>query len=426
MLDRIHPQVGLQIQIDIQHLSGVAGLLGDDCEDFLRDPINRRGDRCGDWGRGSRCLYHRHRRGGRGDGDGRGRLTRHAYGGRGGDDRRRYRLGRGGNGRFRRGDHGRGGRGRIVVDSRLRRGPSLGGGDGADSRAGAVAPVARCGRARRGAVGRGSHTQHAQDNLGLGAVVAADLVEPEAVVGWRVNPVEAAGDVAQQGEGQLRTKARRQMDGVLDRVAPATAQVELSKVRVNLAEVGHGRDDPVFQDLHRDHVLDADAHGVAGETLGVRDDDGVRCRAEALAQSGHLSGGAAATGGGEGFVRHEDQLRGDGSPVNAETALGGGNQPIHHLRNMIDIEAGAVESAVGGLAGQQLDDTTHTALANGVFALDHQGACAHAEQGAVAALVEGQGGGGNLVVGGGGTGRQESSPDPLHELVASHLIAGDD
>ena len=150
-------------------------------------------------------------------------------------------------------------------------------------------------------------------------------------MGRRVNPVEAAGDVAQQGEGELRAEARREMNGVLDGVAPATAQVELAKVGVHFAEIGHGRDDPVFQDLHRDHVLNTDAHGVAGEALGVRDNDGVCCRAEALTQGGHLGGGAAATGGGEGLVRHEDQLRGDGGAINAEAALGGGDQPIHHL-----------------------------------------------------------------------------------------------
>ena len=220
---------------------------------------------------------------------------------------------------------------RIVVDPRRRDRPSLGRGGGADRRAGAVAPGARRGRARRRVAGRGGHAQHALDNLSLGAVVAADLVEPEAVVGRRVDPVEAAGDVAQQGQGELRAEAGRKVDGVLYRVAPAAAQVEQAEVGVHLAEVRHWRDDPVLKDLDRDHVLDADAHGVAGEALRVGDDDGVRRRAEALAQGGHLGGGAAAAGGGEGLVRHKDQLRGDAGAVDAEAALGGGDQPVHHL-----------------------------------------------------------------------------------------------
>ena len=85
-----------------------------------------------------------------------------------------------------------------------------------------------------------------------------------------------------------------------------------------------------------------------------------------------------------------------------------------------------MEGAVGGLAREQLDDTAHTALADSVLALDHQGAGTHAEQRAVAALVEGQGGGGNLIVGGGSTGGQKARPDPLDQLVAGHFIAGDD
>ncbi len=73
------------------------------------------------------------------------------------------------------------------------------------------------------------------------------------------------------------------MDGVLNRVAAAAAQVQRAEVGVYFAEVGHGRDDAVLQNLDGDHVLDADAHGVAGEALGIGDDDAVGRFAEGVA-----------------------------------------------------------------------------------------------------------------------------------------------
>ncbi len=89
----------------------------------------------------------------------------------------------------------------------------------------------------------------------------------------------------------------------------------------------------------------------------------------------------------------------------------------------LDVQPRAVEGAVGGLAAQQLDDAAHAALAHGVLALDHQGAGAHAQDRAVAAAVEGQRGLVHPVVGGRGAQGQEARADPLHQVVAGHVVA---
>ena len=133
-----------------------------------------------------------------------------------------------------------------------------------------------------------------------------------------------------------------------------------------------------------------------------------------MAQGHDLGRGAAAAGGGERFVRHEDRLRGNGVTVQAEAALAGGDQVVHDHGDVVHVQARAVEGAVAGLGAQQLDDTAHAALADGVLTLNDQGASAHAHNRAVAATVEGQRGLGHLVLRRGGADGQEARADPLH------------
>jgi outer membrane protein OmpA-like peptidoglycan-associated protein len=77
----------------------------------------------------------------------------------------------------------------------------------------------------------------------------------------------------------------------------------------------------VLQDLHRNHVFDADSHRMAGEALRVGHHHIVGGFAEGLAQSDHFRCGAAAARRSVGLVRHEHQLLRHGEPLDAETAL---------------------------------------------------------------------------------------------------------
>ena len=142
---------------------------------------------------------------------------------------------------------------------------------GTAGRGRAPLPRRRLRRARRRSVR--DDAQRALHDLGLGAVDTADGVEPAAVDVGAIDPLGTAGDAARERQGDLGTEAGGEVDRVVDRVAAATAQVQRPELGILLAEVRDGRDDAVLEDLDRDHVLDADAHGVAGEPLGVRDDD---------------------------------------------------------------------------------------------------------------------------------------------------------
>src|SRR5690349_16866921 len=92
---------------------------------------------------------------------------------------------------------------------------------------------------------------------------------------------------------------------------------------------------------------------------------------------------------------------------------------------MVDIKARAVVGAVGGFAAEQLDHAAHAALAHGILAFDNHGACAHADDHAVAAAVERQRRFFHAVVGGGSAGRQKARADPSHQVLAGHVVGGD-
>ena len=281
-------------------------------------------------------------------------------------------------------------------------------------------PQAEAPRARRGRLARSVrlHAQHALHDLGLRRLLAADVGEPAVVARAVIHAVERARDAAGQGQGDLRAESRCQVDGVLDVVAPPLRQRQVAEVGVGLLQVGHWRHDLVLEDLDADDVLDPHAHRVAGEALGVRDDDAVGNGPEDLAQGRDLRGRAAAASRGVGLVRHEDRLRCHRLPVDAEAALRGRHEALDDARHVPHVEAGRVEGAVAGLGGEQLHDPAHAALLDRVLALHHEGARPHADERPVAAPVEREGGVLDALVGRAGPARDEAGPHPLDQGVA--------
>ena len=112
--------------------------------------------------------------------------------------------------------------------------------------------------------------------------------------------------------------------------------------------------------------------------------------------------------------------------VDAEPSFGGGDQAVHDHGDVVNVQPRAVKGAVIRLAAEQFDDAAHPALANGVLALDDQGAGTHAHDGAVASPVERQCGLGHLVSGGRRANGQEARADPLHQVFAGHVVGADD
>ena len=300
---------------------------------------------------------------------------------------------------------------------------TVAGGGGAHIRACAIAPGA-CQGTTAGRTLR-NHAQHVLDHLSLGQVIAAHVGQPALIHALVVHAVVAARHAAQQRHADLRAKARGQVQRVLHGVATAAAEVESAQVGVHFLIVGNRRHNAVFQNLDRDHVFHARAHRVAGEALGVADDDLVGGLAKGIAQGEDFRRGAAAAGGRVGLMRDKGHLRGHAVAVEAKAALGPRHQAVHHVADVTHVQPRAVEGAVGGFAAQHFDDAAHAALAHGVFALDHKRTRPHAQQRAVAAAVKGQRRFLHLVVGGGGAGCEEARTDPAHQVFAGHIVCAE-
>ncbi len=193
-----------------------------------------------------------------------------------------------------------------------------------------------------------------------------------------------------------------------------------------VVDVGDGRYDAAFQRFDGEHILDADAHGVTGIAFGVGDDDLVGAVAKCVAQGVNFGGGAAATRRGVCFVRDKDRVGGHIPAVEGKAFFGLAHQAIHHLADVVDVEAGAVKGAVGDLAGQHLADAAHAAFLERVLRFDDQRRRAHADDRAVTALIKGQSGFVEAFLGGCCSGGEHARSDPLHQVFAGHIVAGDD
>ncbi len=85
-----------------------------------------------------------------------------------------------------------------------------------------------------------------------------------------------------------------------------------------------------------------------------------------------------------------------------------------------------MEGAVRDLDPEQLDDAAHASFPDRVLGLEHQPAGAHPHYQAVAATVEGKGGLRDLGFGRRRTRGEEAGAYPLEQVVAGHVIGGDD
>ena len=160
---------------------------------------------------------------------------------------------------------------------------------------------------------------------------------------------------------------------------------------------------------------------MAGEALGVGDDDGTSRLAEHPAQRIDLGGGGTAPGRGVGLVGDEHRLRRDLRAVDP-AGLGGADQLLHDLTYVVHVQAGAVESAVGSDRCEHLADRLQAALDRSVGSFDDEGRCTHPDDHSVPALVERGGDLASHVLNRRGTGSQEAGADPGQQNVAAHVV----
>ena len=380
LLHGVDAQVRLQVQVQLQHLRRIAGLLRHDGENLLpyllgtRNRSSRGLDRLAGFLPGNLRLRRR--------GDFFGCLRRRL-----GHRRLLFRAGL---------DHLLSFLRHRGLDSRLL---PLG-------RRGAGIPVLlhEAGRLVVDAQGLVDHFQTSIRTPG-------DLRQP-GLVAFPVGNAFASGNLLHQGHGHLGAEARGQAQGVAHVVVTAAGQVEPAQLRVGFLQVGYGGHGLSLQHLHGHGILDTHSHGVAGVTLGVGHHHLIGPIAEGTAQGLDLGRGAAAAGRGIGFVGNEDGLSGQLLAVETVFAFHLGHQSIHHLGDVLGVQARAMVGTVGQHAAQQAGNAAHATLGAGIFFLHHQAHCTHAGDHAVAAPVEGQRRQFQLLLAGNRSGGQQAAYQP--------------
>ena len=230
----------------------------------------------------------------------------------------------------------------------------------------------------------------------------------------------------QQHHADLRTEPRSQVYGVLNGIVSAFRQVQLSQFRIDFPKVGDRGYATGFQRLDRDDIFDARTHGVTGEALGVGDHNAIRDVAEDATKRVDLGRGAAAPRWCVGFMGNENCLRRDLATRNAAARFGFGDQGLHHLADVLDIETSTVESAVARHGGQHFADGLYSSFTRGVGAFHYQSGGAHTDDHSVPAAVEGNSGICDHFVGGCRTTGQEASAHPIDQMVGCHVVGGND
>ena len=369
LLDGVYAEVGFHVEVQLQHILGVAGLFGDHPEDlFLYGILVHAG------GRG---LGRRGRRCGRRGGPGRGG-RHHGFGpGRGHGDRGCKFFHRGG-------------------------GPD----------AGCLFIL---------------YPEGVENRFQFWRLVSRDLFQPGLVAG---GVLEAAfprlPDAFQQRHRHVRAEAGGEAQGVLEVVLAALGKVDAGQFGVRYLVVGDGRDQARIQRPHGDRVLERGAHRVAGKAFHVAHDDLVGRSAESAAQGLHLGGGAAAAGRGVGLVGHEHHVRRHFLFLKTVDALRLGHELLHHRGDVFGVEAGHVVGRVGAFGEQQAGERLHAAREGEGLVLYHHADGGRAGDEAVAPEVERQGSLGDVLLGGGGAGGEEAGHGPALHGAVGDVVGRDD
>jgi hypothetical protein len=163
---------------------------------------------------------------------------------------------------------------------------------------------------------------------------------------------------------------------------------------------------------------------MSGKAFRIGDDDLVSGFSEDFAQSMDLGRGTASAGWGIGFMGDEYGASSDLMAVDAGVGLGFTHQVFHDLADVLDVETGAMESAVSGDRAQDLADGLQTAFPRQFRALDNYSRRSHANDHAVTATIKWDGSLFNGVVRCGGAAGQESGAHPIDQAVGSDVVSG--
>src|SRR5579871_1493345 len=229
----------------------------------------------------------------------------------------------------------------------------------------------------------------------------------------------------QQSHADLRSEAGAEAESIFNGVDATFRKIERAQFGIDFFEVSDRRHGSSFEGLHGQNIFHSGAHGVSGESFGVGDHDLVGAIAEDLAQRVDLRCSAAAASRRVSLVRNEDCAGSDLVAIYSANGFGFADQLFHNLTDVANIEPSTVEGAVRRDRAQHFADRLQAAFAHRFGTLDHQTSGAHADDHAVTASVEGDGGCFDILVRCSRAAGQETGAEPWNKVVGGDIVGGD-
>ena len=190
--------------------------------------------------------------------------------------------------------------------------------------------------------------------------------------------------------------------------------------------IGNWGNSSGFQPVKHARILNPDRHRVAREAFRVGNDQFVGGITKGVTQRLDFGLSRTAPCRRVCFVREEDGVWGHSVPVKAPTAFHVGDETVHDLADVFNVQARTMVSRIGRGRAEEFSNGLHAALLRFGVTFDDEGRCTHAQNEAVATAVKGKSGLFNDVVGRSSAGCGEATCNPLPEVVACYVIPADD
>ena len=186
--------------------------------------------------------------------------------------------------------------------------------------------------------------QHAEDHVVRAGQRTDPSQQPLSVDAFTFNRPPT-----QQRQRNLGTKASGEPQPVFHvGVMTTFGEVQVAQFWILFFVVGDGRNALGQQPVQHGGVFNAHRHGMAGEPLGVGNDQLVGGFAKGVPKGLHFRLGGTAASGRVGFVREKGRVGRNVVPIKAPPAFHALDETVHDLADVVHVKAGAVVGGIGG------------------------------------------------------------------------------
>ena len=243
----------------------------------------------------------------------------------------------------------------------------------------------------------------------------------------RLDALAGLSHFTQEKHCQLGAETSTQAQGKIGLVSATLGKVKIAQIWVRLKiliDVGNRRHNAGFKRFNCNNILHANAHGMPGKAFGVCNNHLVGLGTKNLAQCVNFSARAAASCRRVGFMRHKHCFVGNRVALEPKSILNCVQQGIHHMTNVLDINARAMKSAVGNLAGKNFGNGFNATFNRAIHRFNHQSCSSHTHNHAVTAFIKRQNRLAQVTLGASSATGKQASANPTCQVFIGYFVAG--